>query len=115
MNMVSNIILRYRERAERFNMKVTNEVCYRARITSGIILEHDNLKDLFRHAVRELRNEYGNSLFFECGKAEIEYGIDTQIEVRPGYYKGSFTVLRKICEIDICCIDRKTHIIYRRA
>ena len=88
---------------------------YRAKLSNGVILENTmgSFKNVFRGAVRELKDSYGHSLFFECGHAELSEGIETECW-RGSSCRTSWIELRKICRIDCFSIDRKTYIRVRR-
>ena len=88
---------------------------YRAQLSNGIRIEvsDGSFKSLYRAAVRELRNEYGHSLYFEHGSCDISYGVGTTVyegdRIKTGYIE-----LRSICTITCASMDRKTFIQVRK-
>lgn len=88
---------------------------YRAQLSNGLRIEQEtgDFKSLYRAAVRELRNEYGHSLYFEHGSCDISYGVGTTVyegdRIKTGYIE-----LRDICTITCASMDRKTFVQVRR-
>lgn len=76
------------------------EKVYRARISNGVIVEDTDFKVVYRAALRELRNTYGHSVYFEHGSAQLQYGVLTIV-----YYgssiKDSFIELRDIGSLTV--------------
>lgn len=95
-------------------MEIKTEVRYVARLTNGIILEDSDFRNVYRGAVRELRAQYGHSLYFDCGKADISLCVVTEVYYDGSRYTSARAELRKICTIDICSMDRVTHVMPRR-
>lgn len=94
-------------------MEITTEVFYVARLTNGIILEDPDFRNVYRAAVRELRSEYGHSLYFNRGHADIDLCVVTDV------YRGSRCdtgriVLRNVCGLNIYSMDRVTHVLVER-
>lgn len=96
-------------------MVIKSFICYRAELSNGIILENDesDFKSLYRCAVRELKSDFGYSSFFECGYAEISYGVTTEV-YEGSYVKASFIEVRRICKIHVFSCDKVTHLYTER-
>ena len=96
-------------------MVINSEVIYRAELSNGIILENDEtrFKELFRGVVRELRDSYGHSLYFESGSGTVYYGVLTTIHC-GGKTVSSFCPLEELCTVHVCSMDRKTWVYTER-
>lgn len=82
--------------------------CYYARLSNGTILEAGNCKDLYYAAMRELKDFYGNSLFYEYGSAGLYYGVSVSDEVKPGCFRGDHIPFKTLGFMRCSSIDRVT-------
>lgn len=95
-------------------MVIRSYKCYRAQVSNGVVLENEkSFKNVFRGAVRELKDSYGHSVFFECGYAVLSEGIETECW-QGNHCRTSWIELRKIARIDCFSIDRKTYVTTRK-
>ena len=92
-------------------MIIKTSAIYRAKISNGIMLENDatgeGFKSLFKGVVLELKTEYGHMCYFTTGTADISYGVLTEV-YQGSRIKSSYIELRKIAEVRVTSIDRKT-------
>ena len=64
-------------------------------------------RNLFKGVVLELKTEYGHMCYFTTGTADISYGVLTEV-YQGSRIKSSYIELRKIAEVRVTSIDRKT-------
>lgn len=91
------------------NYEVSTEVVYRAKIPNGIILENvgpDKFKALYKGAIRELRDWYGQQKKFLYGCCRITEGIEVTVQQEGCKYpRWEYIPLRDICKIHIFSIE----------
>lgn len=96
------------------NLSIRSDIIYRAELSTGDILEDSCLQKVYHAVLRDLKDEYGNRLYFTWGEAEITYGVSTSVMVAPGRSRGGYIELKKICMIRVYSIGKKTYTEIRR-
>lgn len=95
--------------------RIETEAVYHGRCDNGVIITGPTFKGVYRACLREMRDSYGHNLFFEIGRCEFEYGAEMVIYDDSQECPHSvFEPTRRIGELTVFSIDRKTQIIFRR-
>lgn len=95
--------------------RIETEAVYRGKCDNGVIITGPTFKGVYRDCLREMRDSYGHNLFFEIGRCEFDYGAEMTIyDDSQKYPRSSFESMRRIGELTVFSIDRKTQIIFRR-
>lgn len=94
-------------------MDINTQVWYEARLSNGVILEDTNFRNVYRAALREIRSEYGHSLYFNRGQADISLCVVTDVHAGSRYVSSRAEV-RKICKMRVYSICRITHVIVEK-
>lgn len=95
--------------------RIEIKAAYRGRCENGTIIEGDDFKSVYYACLRELRDDYGHSLYFEIGHCEFSYGAEMTIyDDSLKYPRSCYEAIRDIGELSVFSIDRKTNVIFRK-
>lgn len=94
--------------------EISHNVIYRAEVSNGVILEASTFKTLWKRAIAELHDSYGNSLYFENGSAQLSWGVLTTVIYAGKREKYGYIKMNDLGELRVFSMDHVTHTLYRK-
>lgn len=94
--------------------EIKHTIIYRANVSNGVILESSTFKSLWKRAIAELHDSYGDSLYFETGSAQLSWGIETSVFYDGDCCRTSYIRMDDLGELRVYSMDHVTHTLYRK-